>query len=83
MPHEEHNCYNPCVTCLLLLLLLLLSWLLLQVFVWDLKAAPGSAATVTQLKHHKEAAVAAGWSNNCAQLVTADKTGGIAFWNCT
>lgn len=54
----------------------------LQVFVWDLQAAPGSAAAVSQLKRHKEAAVAAGWSGNCCQLVTADKAGGVAFWNC-
>eukprot|EP00882_Tetradesmus_deserticola_P009279 GHRQ01009790.1.p1 GENE.GHRQ01009790.1~~GHRQ01009790.1.p1 ORF type:complete len:247 (+),score=100.18 GHRQ01009790.1:873-1613(+) len=53
-----------------------------QVFVWDLQAAPGSAAAVRQLKHHKEAAVAAGWSSDCCQLVTADKAGGIAFWTC-
>jgi hypothetical protein len=54
----------------------------LQVFVWDLQAAPGSAAAVRQLKHHKEAAVAAGWSSDCCQLVTADKGGGLAFWMC-
>jgi hypothetical protein len=53
-----------------------------QVFVWDMQAAPGSAAAVRQLKHHKEAAVAAGWSSDCCQLVTADKAGGIAFWTC-
>jgi hypothetical protein len=35
-----------------------------------------------QLRHHKEAVVAAGWSSNCCQLVTADKAGGLAFWQC-
>eukprot|EP00775_Hariotina_reticulata_P003175 gene3175-3453_t len=54
-----------------------------QVFVWDLLAPAGSPAAVKQLKHHKEAVVAAGWSSNCSQLVTADKTGLVAFWQCT
>lgn len=56
---------------------------LFQVVVWDLQAAPGSAPAVKHLKHHKEAAVAAGWSSNCSQLVTADKAGTVAFWQCT
>jgi hypothetical protein len=37
---------------------------------------------VRTLKHHKEAVVAAGWSSNCCQLVSADKAGNIAFWQC-
>lgn len=53
-----------------------------QVCIWDLKAPAGSAASVKQLRHHKEAAVAAGWASDCAHLVTADKAGGVAFWAC-
>lgn len=54
-----------------------------QIFVWDLKPQLGGSAAVKQLKHHKEAAVAAGWSSDCSQLVTADKTGCVAFWHLT
>ncbi|KAF8066392.1 ATG16 [Scenedesmus sp. PABB004] len=51
-----------------------------QVFVWELRGAPGAAAGARALRHHKDAAVAAGWSADCTELVTADKAGGIAFW---
>lgn len=68
-----------------------------QVYVWDLKpqqqvGAPTSVAAaaaaltaqpvVRQLRHHKEPVVAAAWSSNCCQLVTADKGGNLAFWQC-
>jgi hypothetical protein len=70
----------------------------LQVYVWDLKlqqqqtgtptsvAAAATALTahpvLRTLKHHKEPVVAAGWSSNCSQLVSADKAGNLAFWQC-
>jgi WD40 repeat protein len=43
-------------------------------------SAPGGAPVLRTLKHHKEAVVAAGWSSDCCQLVTADKAGVVAFW---
>ncbi len=55
----------------------------LQVFVWDLKAAQGSPAAVKQLKHHKDAVVATGWSSDCSALVSCDKAGVVAFWQCS
>lgn len=45
-------------------------------------AAMTAAPRVRQLRHHKEPVVAAGWSSNCSQLVTADKAGNVAFWQC-
>lgn len=68
-----------------------------QVFVWDLKpqqsgppvtslaaaAALAVPPTVRVLRGaHKEPVVAAGWSSNCCQMVTADKGGYVAFWQC-
>lgn len=55
----------------------------LQVYVWDMQAAATSSASVRVLKHHKEAVVAAGWSSNCMTLVSCDKGGAVAFWQCT
>lgn len=62
------------------------------VYVWDLHAGAaggssgggggGGVVRVDVLKHHKEPVVAAGWSSDCAMLVTADKAGGVAFWQC-
>jgi hypothetical protein len=40
-------------------------------------------APVTRLAGMKEQVAAVGWSYDGGMLVTADKTGGVAFWQCT
>ncbi len=58
---------------------------------WELQPALGGGAgtgsnsssggpAVRTLQHHKEAVVAAAWSQDSCQLVTADKSGGMAYW---
>jgi hypothetical protein len=43
----------------------------------------GAGPPVTRLTGMKEQVAAVGWSYDCASLVTADKTGGVAFWQLT
>jgi hypothetical protein len=65
------------------------------VYVWDLKppssgqqAGGGSsggasgAPRAEVMRHHHEPVVAVGWSSDCAMLVSCDKGGGVAFWQC-
>ncbi|GBF89014.1 hypothetical protein Rsub_01513 [Raphidocelis subcapitata] len=43
----------------------------------------GAGPPVTRLTGMKEQVAAVGWSYDCTSLVTADKTGGVAFWQLT
>jgi WD40 repeat protein len=43
-------------------------------------AAPAGAAV---LRHHRDAVVACAWSSDCTTLVSGDKAGQLAFWQCT
>ena len=52
------------------------------VVVWD-TAATSAAASMRMLRHHKDAVVACGWSTDCSVLVSADKSGAVAFWQCS
>lgn len=68
-----------------------------NLFVWDLGGGSGGsggpgmgmggsasgAAQLTVLKHHKDAVVATAWAVDGAVLVSADKTGALAFWSLT
>jgi hypothetical protein len=42
----------------------------------------GAGPPVTRLAGMKEQVAAVGWSYDGGTLVTADKTGGVAFWQC-
>lgn len=54
-----------------------------SVFVWDTTAAAGSKEAVTVLRdQHKDGVLAAGWTSNCATLVTCDKAGVVVLWQC-
>lgn len=57
----------------------------MQVYVWDLKPASALSSGSTRvdiLRHHEDAVVAVGWSHDCASLVTCDKSGTVAVWQC-
>jgi WD40 repeat protein len=45
-------------------------------------AGSSSPAGVTVLRYHKDAVVACAWSSDCSTLVTGDKAGQMAFWQC-
>lgn len=42
----------------------------------------GGTPPVTQLKGMKEQVAAVGWSYDCGTLVSTDKAGNVAFWQC-